>query len=52
VIEATLRNMAPRPIVSITTANWGWPMTRRSTVASSAAPKSPTMTMASAKAAQ
>ncbi len=50
--EATLRNMAPRPMVSMTTANWGWPMTRRSTVRSSTAPKRPTMTTARAKAAQ
>ncbi len=32
-MEAKLRKMAPRPMVSMTTANCGWPMTRRRTTA-------------------
>ncbi len=51
-IEAKLRKIAPSPMVSMTTANCGWPSTRRSTVESSTAPNSPTITMASAKATQ
>jgi hypothetical protein len=52
VIEAKLRKIAPRPMVSMTTANCGWPSTRRSTVASRAEPNSPTIAMASANATQ
>ncbi len=51
-MEAKLRNIAPSPIVSMTTANWGWPMTRRSTVPSSTAPKMATAATASANAGQ
>ena len=52
-IEAKLRKIAPSPMVSMTTANCGWPSTRRRTVESSAAPNSPTMAItARAKAAQ
>ena len=51
-IEAKLRNIAPSPIVSMTTANCGWPMTRLSMVASSAAPNRATAATASAKAGQ
>jgi len=39
-------------MVSMTTANCGWPITLRSTVASSSAPKMPIVTTEIAKASQ
>ena len=48
-IEAKLRKIAPSPIVSMTAANCGYPITRRRITASSAAPNNPMIT-SSAKA--
>jgi len=51
-MDAKLRKIAARPIVSMTTANCGWPRTRRRTTVSSTAPKSPTVATAAANATQ